>query len=161
MKTPRGWIDVSSPEATAFDLVGYPKHTGGLDNVATVLAELRETIDGEQLAAVAHLSPTPWAQRLGHLLDLTGCLLRTANRGVPPCLSQIVLLDVARLRLRRPIRDKPSGYLRFAALATKPGEKCGLVNRSSGANAPFRNSSDELLPCRRGEDERRDGRRNG
>jgi len=33
---------------------------------------------------------------------------------------------VALLRLRRPIRDKPSGYLRFAALATKPGEKSGL-----------------------------------
>ena len=72
MKTPRGWIDVSSPEATAFDLVGYRKRTGGLDNVATVLAELRETIDAEQLATVAHLSPTPWAQRLGYLLDLTG-----------------------------------------------------------------------------------------
>jgi hypothetical protein len=57
---------------------------------------------------------------------LTGCLLRTANRGVPPCLSQIVLLDVAILRLRRSIRDKPSGYLRFAALATKPGEESGL-----------------------------------
>ena len=42
-------------------------------------------------------------------------------------MSQIVLLDVALLRQRRPIRDKPSGYLRFAALATKPGEKCGLV----------------------------------
>jgi len=37
-----------------------------------------------------------------------------------------VLLDVAQLRLRRPIHDKPSGYLRFAALATKPGEKSGL-----------------------------------
>jgi len=46
-------------------------------------------------------------------------------------LSQIVLLDVALLRLRRPIRDKPSGYLRFAALATKPGEKCGLTPRHS------------------------------
>jgi len=38
-----------------------------------------------------------------------------------------VLLDVAQLRLRRPIHDKPSGYLRFAALATKPGEKSGLI----------------------------------
>jgi len=56
----------------------------------------------------------------------TGCLLRTANRGVPPCLSQTVLLDVALLRLRRPIHNKPSGYLRFAALATKPGEISGL-----------------------------------
>jgi len=72
VNTPRGWIDVSSPEATAFDLVGYRKHTGGLDNVATILTELRETIDAEQLAAIAHLSPTPWAQRLGYLLDLTG-----------------------------------------------------------------------------------------
>jgi len=35
--------------------------------------------------------------------------------------------NVALLRLRRPIRDKPSGYLRFAALVTKPGEKNGLV----------------------------------
>ena len=64
---------------------------------------------------------------------LTGCLLRAANRGVPPCLSQIVLLDVAQLRLRRPIRDIPSGYLRFAALATKPGEKCGLVVHRYGS----------------------------
>ena len=60
---------------------------------------------------------------------LTGCLLRTANRGVPPCLSQIVLLDVAQLRRRRPIHDKPSGYLRFAALVTKPGEISGLWSR--------------------------------
>jgi hypothetical protein len=47
-------------------------------------------------------------------------------------LSQTVLLDGARLQLRRPIRDKPSGYLRFAVLATKPGEKSGLrVEHSS------------------------------
>ena len=61
---------------------------------------------------------------------LTGCLLRAANRDVPPCLSQIVLLDVALLRLRRPIRDNPSGYFRFAALATKPGEKRALIDSS-------------------------------
>ena len=34
---------------------------------------------------------------------------------------------VAQLRLRRPIRDYPSGYLRFVVLATKPGEMCGLA----------------------------------
>ena len=58
---------------------------------------------------------------------LTECLLRTANRAVPPRLSQIVLLDVVRLRLRRPIHAKPSGYWRFAALVTKPGEISGLT----------------------------------
>jgi tetratricopeptide (TPR) repeat protein len=56
---------------------------------------------------------------------LTGFLLWTADRGVPLCFSQIVLLDVAQLRLRRPIRDKPSGHLRFSVLATKLGEKGG------------------------------------
>jgi hypothetical protein len=39
---------------------------------------------------------------------------------------------VALLRLRRPIRDKPSGYLRFAVLATKPGEKSGRWRITAG-----------------------------
>jgi hypothetical protein len=38
-----------------------------------------------------------------------------------------VLLNVVRLRLRRPIREKPNIWLPFAALATKPGEKTGLA----------------------------------
>jgi len=41
-----------------------------------------------------------------------------------------VLLDVAQLRRRRPIHDKPNGNLRFAALVTKPGEKYGLTRTS-------------------------------
>ena len=70
--TPRGYVTVSSPEATAFDLVGYPKHAGGLDNVATVLAELSDSLSLEDLFEVAKLSPTPWAQRLGYLLERVG-----------------------------------------------------------------------------------------
>jgi drug/metabolite transporter (DMT)-like permease len=70
---------------------------------------------------------------------LTGCLLRTAIRGVPPCLSQIVLLAVVLLRLRRPIHAKPNGYLRFAALATKPDEISGpddiFIGDDSGHHA--------------------------
>ena len=62
---------------------------------------------------------------------LTEYLLRATNRDVPPCLSRIVLLDVVRLRLRRPIRDKPNGYLRFTALVSKPGEKTGLGTEPS------------------------------
>jgi hypothetical protein len=55
-------------------------------------------------------------------------------------LSQIVLLDVAQLRLRRPIRDNPSGYLRFAALATKPGEISGLDPRKAILTGDLRQS---------------------
>jgi len=72
LNTSRGMILVSTPEATAIDLVGYPQHTGGLDNVATVLSELAEQLDAVKLAAVAQTAPIPWVQRLGYLLDHVG-----------------------------------------------------------------------------------------
>lgn len=70
--TPRGTIIVSSVEATAVDLVGYPHHAGGLDQVATLLSELAEQIDPQRLVAAAQTAPVPWAQRLGYLLELIG-----------------------------------------------------------------------------------------
>jgi predicted transcriptional regulator of viral defense system len=71
-KTPRGYLKVSTPESTAFDLAGYPPHAGGLDNSATVLAELAESLDASKLVSIAHLSPMAWSQRLGYLLELAG-----------------------------------------------------------------------------------------
>jgi predicted transcriptional regulator of viral defense system len=70
--TPRGTIRVSTPEATALDLVGYPEHSAGLDNVATVLADLAESLDPDRLVEAARLSPLPWSQRLGYLLEHLG-----------------------------------------------------------------------------------------
>ncbi len=70
--TPRGTLLVSTPEATALDLVGYAGHAGGLNQVATLLSELAERIDPEKLAAVARTAPVPWAQRLGYLLEHFG-----------------------------------------------------------------------------------------
>lgn len=68
--TPRGVLRVASPEATALELVGYADRCGGLDNVASVLAELAETLEPQNLLAAATLCPIAWAQRLGYLLDL-------------------------------------------------------------------------------------------
>lgn len=68
--TPRGEVRVSTPEATAIDLAGYPQHAGGLDQVATVLSELAESIDRALLPAAAAAAPLPWAQRLGYLLEI-------------------------------------------------------------------------------------------
>ena len=76
--TPRGTILVSTPEATALDLIGYQSHAGGLDQVATVLSELAERIDPDKLAATAGLAPVPWAQRLGYLLEHVGFDNKTA-----------------------------------------------------------------------------------
>lgn len=67
--TLRGVLRVSTPEATAFDLAGYPGHAGGMSNVATVLAELAENMDAAKLLAETERSPLPWVQRLGYLLE--------------------------------------------------------------------------------------------
>ena len=67
-----GFLRVSTPEATAFDLVSYLQAAGGLDHVATVLAELAESLDPIQLGRLAHSVPMVVAQRLGFLLDLVG-----------------------------------------------------------------------------------------
>ena len=73
VKTPTGEIRVSTPEATALDLVRYQEHCGGLSNVATVLRELAERLDGNQLMRVAQADgEVAYAQRLGYLLDLVG-----------------------------------------------------------------------------------------
>ena len=70
INTPRGTLRYATPEVTALELVGYPRHAGGLNNVATVLAELAEELDGGKLLEAAKLCPVGWAQRLGYLLDL-------------------------------------------------------------------------------------------
>ena len=43
-----------------------------LSNIATVLGEWAERIDGQDLVKVAHLVKLPDVQRLGYLLDAVG-----------------------------------------------------------------------------------------
>jgi len=73
IKSPTGEIRVSTPEATALDLVRYPEHSGSLGNVVTVLAELAERLDALALARAAEAdNESAPAQRLGYLLDRIG-----------------------------------------------------------------------------------------
>ena len=72
LNTPRGFLTYATAEVTALELVGYPGHAGGLNNVATVLSELAEEITAEKLIEAARLCPISWSQRLGYLLELTG-----------------------------------------------------------------------------------------
>lgn len=70
VKTPTGYQKVSTPETTALDLVRYSKHSGGLDNVITVLSELSEKLDAKKLLATAKKhDDILTAQRLGWLLE--------------------------------------------------------------------------------------------
>lgn len=70
--TPRGRLRVSSPEATALELVGYADQCNGLDHVASILPELAETLRPAALRAAARLCPLVWSQRLGYLLERAG-----------------------------------------------------------------------------------------
>lgn len=74
IKTPTGYMRVSTPEMTAFDLVRYVKPSGYLNNVATVLGELQEQFDlvrFTQLLETDNLE-LPFLQRMGYLLELIG-----------------------------------------------------------------------------------------
>ena len=73
IKVQTGHIPVSTPEATALDLIRYAKRIGGLDRVLTVLQELGEAMEPEKLAEAAKSDGTlACAQRLGFLLEKAG-----------------------------------------------------------------------------------------
>lgn len=73
MQTPTGAMRVSTPEATAVDLVRYARAAGYLQNVATVLSELAGALDARRLAGAANRAgDIPTTQRLGYLLDQVG-----------------------------------------------------------------------------------------
>jgi predicted transcriptional regulator of viral defense system len=71
-KTDTGSMKVSSPELTALDLVRYPHAAGGMDNLATVLADLAANMEPQKLAALSASAERSVVQRLGHLLDRLG-----------------------------------------------------------------------------------------
>jgi len=78
VKTETGSMSVSTPEATALDLLRYLHGAGGLGNVATVLSELVERLDPAGLVAVAKIeADVAAAQRLGFLLERVGAGDRT------------------------------------------------------------------------------------
>ena len=71
-KTDTGSMKVSSVELTALDLVRYAHAAGGIDSIATVLADLGDKIDGATLPVIARHFERATAQRLGYLLDRLG-----------------------------------------------------------------------------------------
>ncbi|MFN7974666.1 MAG: type IV toxin-antitoxin system AbiEi family antitoxin [Acidobacteriota bacterium] len=97
-RTPRGFVRVATPEAAALELVGYQDRCGGLDNVATVLAELAEHVDRAALKGEARRAPVAWVQRLGYLLDLVG--KQNLARQLHPCVRS-VKEDAPLLRSKR------------------------------------------------------------
>lgn len=68
--TKTGYINISGPELTAMDLVLYQHEVGGLSRVGTVLNELAEDLDFEQVdSEFFSFFPATIVQRLGYILD--------------------------------------------------------------------------------------------
>lgn len=71
--TVAGTVNVASPEVLAADLVTSPQHAAGINNVATILLELAEALDGKKLVELTQINnQLVWIQRLGWLLDFLG-----------------------------------------------------------------------------------------
>ncbi len=66
-----GSIPVSSREATVVDLVREPRESGGISNVATILAEIG-ALDGSPLATLAARHGRALARRTGWLVERYG-----------------------------------------------------------------------------------------
>lgn len=71
-KTEAGYLKVSSPELTAFDLVQYHKRIGGLNRILPIIEELTEIIKPSFLLKTAKTQQKTNVQRLGFLLDFLG-----------------------------------------------------------------------------------------
>jgi predicted transcriptional regulator of viral defense system len=107
INTDYGQLLISTPAATAIDLVGYAHQIGGLNRVATVLTELGDKIDGEHLREVGPvIAPNAWLQRLGYLLDCTG----HKKVGIP--LSKYIESNVAEVTPLKPERNGRGGMPR-------------------------------------------------
>jgi predicted transcriptional regulator of viral defense system len=73
VKTKIGSMRVSSPEATAFDLVRYAESVGHFHNVAIVLSEIAGKLSSRRLVKAAEADiEVSYVRRLGYLLDRIG-----------------------------------------------------------------------------------------
>lgn len=85
-KTESGYINVSSPELTAIDLVHHHKKIGGLNRIIPILEDLSESMKVYKLSGIANESALPTIQRLGYILGQLGeeklseALAKTINK---------------------------------------------------------------------------------
>ena len=65
-----GYLKIATPETTAIDLLLYPKHSVGLNHIATVLTELVEILNAKLLIeAIKNLKEISSVQRFGYILE--------------------------------------------------------------------------------------------
>lgn len=69
-KVDSGYINISSPELTALDVVNYYKEAGGFNRVATIIEELKDAMQANILiGTVRKYEEVAVVQRLGYILE--------------------------------------------------------------------------------------------
>jgi predicted transcriptional regulator of viral defense system len=109
-----GYMQVSTPETTAFDLLRYVNGVGGLNQIATVLTELQEKINPKALLKAAQAEPElAYIQRAGFLLDHCGAKEQTKllAEWIDQQKRQKVLLDPAKELISKKKNDKWHVYI--------------------------------------------------
>jgi predicted transcriptional regulator of viral defense system len=97
-KVRTGYMRISTPEATALDLVRYSFELGGLDSVAVVIAELSEIMKPRELVKAAKSFELSVVQRLGFILDKAerGSLSDPLSKWIIEQRPRLVLLSTER-----------------------------------------------------------------
>lgn len=106
-KTQTGYLKVSTPELTAFDLVQYHKRIGGLNRIIPILEDLAEVMKPTLLSKIAKTQKATNIQRLGYLLDKSGIgsLTNTLHRVLGNNLKNIPL-SLAHKKKQGQVNDK-------------------------------------------------------
>ena len=106
-KVDTGYINISSPELTALDMVSYYNEIGGFNRAATVIEELRDNIQADKLVESAkNYKEVVVLQRLGYLLE---CVLEE-NELSSALYSYLESIDFYPTLLR-PQRKKPTNMV--------------------------------------------------
>ena len=99
-------LRVSTPEATAFDLVAYASRIGGIGRAAETLAPLVPLMRAAELKRVLESEDqTATAQRLGYLLEAAGNLklAEVIHAWLPPQFPVIPLAPSTARRTATPV----------------------------------------------------------
>ena len=90
-----GYLKVATPELIAIDLLKFPKHAGGMNNIATVLSELIESINVNTLIELAEKMGEPYQlQRLGYIIEKVDVMDDDIKRNITEVLAEYVSSNV-------------------------------------------------------------------
>ena len=105
---PTGWINYSSVELTAIDLITYRHNVGGLDRASTVLAELMEKTNFSKVDTdLLKTAPLASFQRLGFICETVLGKKRAANNIHKLILKGNEPMRIIPLKSNAPINNSP------------------------------------------------------